>query len=48
MEGRRVLVEEDGRFEVKLDETYVGSVLEIRARSRTGRETVVKEQVDIN
>ena len=48
VDGRPVLVEEDGRFEVKLDETYVGSVLEIRARSRTGRETVVKEQVDIN
>lgn len=46
VDGRAVLVEEDGRFEVKLDETYVGSVLEIRARSRTGRETVVQRNVD--
>lgn len=46
VDGRAVLVEEDGRFEIKLDETYVGSVLEIRARSRTGRETVVQRNVD--
>lgn len=41
-----VLLDDQGSFSLTLDRVEVGSVVEIKATSRTGKETVVKKVVD--
>lgn len=44
--GRAVLVEDDGTFNLEISRSGVGSAVEIRARSRTGKETVVRKPLN--
>ena len=41
--GRAVLVEDDGTFNLEISKSSVGSTVEIRARSRTGKETIIRK-----
>lgn len=41
--GRAVLVEDDGTFNLEISKSSVGNTVEIRARSRTGKETVIRK-----
>jgi cytoskeletal protein RodZ len=44
--GRAVLVEDDGTFNLEISRSGIGSSVEIRARSRTGKETVVRKPLN--
>lgn len=46
VEGRNALLFEDGSFKVTLDVSSLGDFLELKAISRSGKETVYKEKVD--
>lgn len=41
--GRAVLVEDDGTFNLEISKSGVGSLVEIKSRSRTGKETIIRK-----
>lgn len=46
--GEPVLVDEAGNFRAEIEKSRLGAILEVRAVSRAGKETVVKKSVDSN
>lgn len=43
--GRAVLVEDDGTFNLEISRSGIGSAVEIQARSRTGKETIIRKSL---